>query len=234
MDQQATAPPPGSRRGLSGEIPREEQIQAGKDEEENRQLLHSERHPQRVLRDHRPSIRLFPSLRFLWVSQPPHSSLQPGNPRIIFSAWLPTSKLTPKLERVIVSKVMNPDPNAFKFLDACSFILTIFDVCLKYDYSIGDVVFLDLRDFSMAHVLKVDPNLMMKFLQIYQEASCGRLIGVHIINAPSCVEVLMKIIQSVAPPKLFNKVSLPSLFSYSQPRCAFMEFFVVSNSGLSF
>lgn len=115
----------------------------------------------------------------------------------------------PKLfqgHRIWACKVKNADINLFNLREILVFAINFLDFVLGYDYNLGDIFLLDFTGLSLAHVLKMEPSLLLKYMEMYEGAFSVRISGIHYVNAPPFIDIFLKIIKTVLKPKLIDRV----------------------------
>ncbi|CAH0402707.1 unnamed protein product [Chilo suppressalis] len=127
----------------------------------------------------------------------------------------------PKLykgHRISVIKIDNPDPNSF-FVDALfrnTFMLG--DIRLQHDYMLGEIWVIDIQHAVIGHLLRLNPIIMHKTAQIFQEGLGLRVTAMHVLNCPSYGQTLMNVMKQFFKPKLLDRTifhkSLEDLHEY--------------------
>ncbi|XP_046996393.1 clavesin-2-like isoform X1 [Schistocerca americana] len=98
------------------------------------------------------------------------------------------------------------------------------EVMLAEDYSLGDVIILDLANVNAGHIVRADINLFRNLELCYKTAYRRRLKGLHLVNASKIINSAMKIVKLALSEKLQKRVfvHLPgstTLFDYVQRDC---------------
>ncbi|KAL4712415.1 hypothetical protein ACJJTC_001576 [Scirpophaga incertulas] len=127
----------------------------------------------------------------------------------------------PKLykgHRISIIKFGDPDPNNF-FTDILfrnTFMLG--DIRLQYDYMLGEIWVIDIKHCVVGHLLRLNPIIMHKTAQIFQEGLGLRVTAMHVLNCPSFGQTLMTIMKQFFKPKLLDRTifhkNLDDLYKY--------------------
>ncbi|KAJ8947670.1 hypothetical protein NQ318_009554 [Aromia moschata] len=129
----------------------------------------------------------------------------------------PLPKLTKDLYRVHVIKIVG-EPEEFNFYDMCAYILNTLEVRLHEDLALGDIYIGDYEKLKMGHVVKITPVHMKKLSHIFEKVLSNRIKGIHVIQSPSYVDIVVNIAKSVLKPKLARRIHvhdrLEALYEY--------------------
>ncbi|XP_050679646.1 alpha-tocopherol transfer protein-like [Leptidea sinapis] len=121
-------------------------------------------------------------------------------------------------KRISVVKITDPNPDNF-FCDVL-FRNTIMlgDLRLKYDYMLGDIWIIDLENVSFGHITRLNPSVIKKSSNIFQEGMGVRVFALHLINAPTFVNNLLNFMKQFVKAKIMDRVvihdNLKSLYEH--------------------
>ncbi|XP_069699129.1 alpha-tocopherol transfer protein-like [Periplaneta americana] len=118
----------------------------------------------------------------------------------------PMPELTPEEDRVTVIKYLTKDAINNLHEDLFRLCLMTTEVRMSEDYSFTDIVILDLENYTLEHASKVKLTTLKKGEVCLMKAFNSRLKAVHIINAPSCAEILIALIKAVLSSKLTSRI----------------------------
>ena len=71
-------------------------------------------------------------------------------------------KLTPNHERVIIMKLINRDAEVYDMKELIKLDLAVTEILLQYDDSIGVRYVIDFGGFTLKHLTKWNPVLLLK------------------------------------------------------------------------
>lgn len=115
-------------------------------------------------------------------------------------------------ERIWVFHVKNSDPSTFDFPILLSHILMILELTASLDYPLGDRWVIDVKNLTFGHFTRMEPIALGKWFKLHQESFSGRILGIHYLNAPSFMDVLLKLLKAVLSPKIYDRVSCHWIF----------------------
>ncbi|KAJ8933812.1 hypothetical protein NQ314_013784 [Rhamnusium bicolor] len=118
--------------------------------------------------------------------------------------YCPLPQLTKEMFRVIVLKI-RADPDSFNTYDFFAHQLSITEVRLHEDVTLGDLYIVDYEHLKMGHVVKMTPMHLKKAATIMEKVFSNRLKGIHFINYPPFVDILIKIGKTILSPKLMGR-----------------------------
>ncbi|XP_037922806.1 alpha-tocopherol transfer protein-like isoform X2 [Hermetia illucens] len=121
----------------------------------------------------------------------------------------PLPYTTAKGEKIIVSKMINPDPNEFHFADVIKLYFMCFDFWMMQEGTAsGHILACDMNGCVLGHILRLSPFLMKKFLFYLQEACPVRIRGFHFINTVPFMDKLLAIMKPFMKKELMNVMHL--------------------------
>ncbi|XP_060806673.1 alpha-tocopherol transfer protein isoform X1 [Amyelois transitella] len=117
----------------------------------------------------------------------------------------------PKLykgNRVSVFKFIEPDPGKCNtdILFRNTFMLG--DIRLTYDYMLGDIWVLDIKEVGFGHVLRANPVTMQKTAHIFQDGMGLRISAIHVLNAPILGQTVLSFMKQFFKPKIMDRVKI--------------------------
>ncbi|KAJ3643791.1 hypothetical protein Zmor_026479 [Zophobas morio] len=128
-----------------------------------------------------------------------------------FGLCLPMPKLTPKLERVIIMKLMDVNPDIYDLEEFLHLSLAIAELNLQFDESIGIRYIFDFEGFSTKHILKFNPILAAKHFVFIQKAYSCRIGGIECVNLfPGFASKLQALLRQMLWGKLYDRMKIYS------------------------
>ncbi|XP_029670269.1 retinol-binding protein pinta-like [Formica exsecta] len=119
--------------------------------------------------------------------------------------WLPLPKLTPENFRINVLRFLHTDSSAFDAYVTAKYICMIMETRIEEDIVNSDVFIYDCTNLTLGHILKYTLPVLKKIDTIL-EAYGTRIKAIHMINAPSFIDVLITMIKSVMKAKLIKRI----------------------------
>ncbi|XP_013167532.1 PREDICTED: alpha-tocopherol transfer protein-like isoform X1 [Papilio xuthus] len=96
-------------------------------------------------------------------------------------------------------------------------ILTV-DLRLKYDYMFSDIWIVDLNNTGLGHLLRVNPVILQKAVNLYQESVGIRVKHIHCVNAPVFGHHVVNFMKKFVKAKMIDRViihdTMESLHKY--------------------
>ncbi|XP_063903674.1 clavesin-1-like isoform X2 [Zophobas morio] len=124
---------------------------------------------------------------------------------------LPLPKLTPKLERVILLKLKDTNPDIYDVEEYIHFNLAMTELSLQFDDSIGIRYMFDFEGFSFKHLLKFNPIPIAKHFEFIQKTYSCRISGVDCINLfPAFAGKLQALLRQMLWGKLQERLKIYS------------------------
>ncbi|XP_031764376.1 alpha-tocopherol transfer protein-like [Galleria mellonella] len=117
----------------------------------------------------------------------------------------------PKLykgNRVSVFKFMESDPCKFNTDALFRNTFMLGDIRLTYDYMLGDIWLLDIKEIGVGHVLRANPITMQKTAQIFQDGMGLRVAAIHVLNAPILGQTVLNFMKQFFKPKIMDRVMI--------------------------
>lgn len=91
-----------------------------------------------------------------------------------FRVFLPLPKLTKDNGRIMFFKIINSD--IVKGFEMVQYCLLMWELCVTYDYSIGDHFIADWSGFTFNAMKTLEPSLLHKYITIQQVVTQKYLI----------------------------------------------------------
>ncbi|XP_071638280.1 alpha-tocopherol transfer protein-like [Temnothorax longispinosus] len=108
------------------------------------------------------------------------------------TAILSLNGITKDGYKIICGTYLDPDPSNYIFNDNAKYSTMLHDIYFLTDgTNNGYTYIVDASKLSFGHVARMSPLGMKKMLYYIQNAAPMRLKGIHVINAPSAMELLM-------------------------------------------
>ncbi|CAH2093984.1 unnamed protein product [Euphydryas editha] len=70
---------------------------------------------------------------------------------------------------------------------------------------LGDIWIFDLQNVTIGHVLRININLIQKFVNIIQDGIGFKMYEVHVINAPAVGQTIFSLFKQIVKPKIFER-----------------------------
>lgn len=124
----------------------------------------------------------------------------------------PLPGLTSNGRRVTICRGLDKDIDADRLNNILKIALMIGDVRLKEELEGvgGDIYVLDASVVTPAHLAKISPSAIKKFLICVQEAYPIKLKEIHIVNTSAVVESLINFIKPFLKDKIKNRIFIHS------------------------
>ncbi|XP_076182359.1 alpha-tocopherol transfer protein-like [Ptiloglossa arizonensis] len=121
------------------------------------------------------------------------------------------SGLSKQGHKVLFGKLVDPDPSHYSFEDVTKSFFMVSDlVGLKTGTCEGYIFIGDSANVSLGHVGRISPMGMKKLVMYVQEAIPVRLKGIHFINTPPVMDVIMNMAKPFMKKELWNMMHLHS------------------------
>ncbi|XP_044746868.1 alpha-tocopherol transfer protein-like [Coccinella septempunctata] len=139
---------------------------------------------------------------------------------------IPMFKLNDDLNRIIICRIF--DEKKFDFLRSARGIMLMLEMESRMDYSCGDEFIVDLAGTGALFLTKINFLLLKDALTLAIKAYSARVRAVHIVNAPRIINVLMTLLKTIVPTKIFNRIrvhrSLDTVYEYFPKRLLPLEY----------
>ncbi|KAL6256813.1 hypothetical protein P5V15_011753 [Pogonomyrmex californicus] len=113
--------------------------------------------------------------------------------------------------RIVYGTLLNADPSLYVYNDSVKLNMMLNDVWLLTEGTTNGYIFLsDVSKLSFGHIARMNPLSLKKLLHYIQEAVPIRLIEMHILNAPSAMEVLMNMTKPFMTKKMIDMIHFHS------------------------
>ncbi|XP_045460874.1 alpha-tocopherol transfer protein-like isoform X2 [Harmonia axyridis] len=128
---------------------------------------------------------------------------------------IPMFEVCNDLQRLIICRI--PDEAKFDFPRSIRSVLLMLEIESRLDYSCGDKFLVDLAGSTAKLITKINFLLLKDTINL-AIAYSARVKAVHFINSPKIIKVLMAILKTIVPGKIFNRIhihqNLESLYEY--------------------
>lgn len=135
------------------------------------------------------------------------------------AANLPLQGITKDGYKIMYGAFLDSDASHFVYNDNVKYFLMVTDIWfLTEGTNNGYVYFADASGLSFGHLARVNPLGLKKYLYYIQEAAPIRLMGIHFINAPPAMELLMNMMKPFMKKEMIDMIhfhsSLKSAIEY--------------------
>ncbi|XP_070155656.1 alpha-tocopherol transfer protein-like isoform X2 [Polyergus mexicanus] len=112
---------------------------------------------------------------------------------------------------VMYGAFLDVDPSRFVYNDNIKYFLMVCDVWfLTEGTNNGYIYFADASGLSFGHIARISPLGLKKYLYYIQEAAPIRLMGIHFINAPPAMELLMNMMKPFMKKEMIDMIHFHS------------------------
>ncbi|KAJ3625125.1 hypothetical protein MTP99_018688 [Tenebrio molitor] len=118
------------------------------------------------------------------------------------------NNLTTNLERVIIVKLRDIDPNHYELVDIVRGTIILKQISLLYDNRVAIRAIFDAEGISLTHVIKWNRLIITKFNTLVEKAYSCRIAGLECLNFPSFANKIMKIFKPALRPNLYEKIGI--------------------------
>lgn len=102
---------------------------------------------------------------------------------------------------------MDPDPSHYSFDDVTKYFFMASDLMGLRNGSCEGYIFIgDSANVSLGHVGRISPMGIKKLVMYVQEAIPVRLKGIHFINTPQVMDVILNMAKPFMKKELWNMV----------------------------
>ncbi|KAL6428454.1 hypothetical protein ACFW04_008609 [Cataglyphis niger] len=127
------------------------------------------------------------------------------------TANLPLKGVTKDGYRIMYSAFLDIDPSRFVYNDNVKYFLMVCDVWfLTEGTNNGYIYFADVSALSFGHIARISPLGLKKYLYYIQDAAPIRLMGIHFINAPPAMELLMNMMKPFMKKEMIDMIHFHS------------------------
>ncbi|XP_053994005.1 uncharacterized protein LOC128884565 [Hylaeus volcanicus] len=113
--------------------------------------------------------------------------------------------------KILFGKLMDPDPSHYSFDDLTKSFFMMSDLVGLKTGTIDGYIFIgDSTDVSLGHVGRMSPMGVKKLVMYLQEAIPVRLKGIHFINTPSVMDLIMNMAKPFMKKELWSMIHLHS------------------------
>ncbi|XP_071561098.1 alpha-tocopherol transfer protein-like isoform X2 [Temnothorax nylanderi] len=128
-------------------------------------------------------------------------------------AILPLNGITKDGYKIIYGTYLDPDPSNYIFNDNAKYSTMLHDIYFLTDgTNNGYTYIVDASKLSFGHVARMSPLGLKKMLYYIQKAAPIRLKGIHVINAPPAMELLMNTAKPFMKKELMDIIHFHSSF----------------------
>ncbi|XP_063917452.1 uncharacterized protein LOC135133118 [Zophobas morio] len=96
--------------------------------------------------------------------------------------------------------------NSVNLLEMYNVWFSIFEIRLQEDFMVNDYIIVDLDNYSLGDMKRMNPAVVSKFLAIYKKVYALRLEKIVLLNCPSYVSILSALMKAVMKPKLLERI----------------------------
>jgi len=137
-------------------------------------------------------------------------------------------KTTPEGYKLLIYRLVDPDPSKVIFSDCMKAFCMFNDVCLSNDIlANGYVVVFDMKGVRLGHLTRIQLGPLRAFMSYIQEAHPARLKKIHIVHTSTIINQIMMLVKpliksemlsllqfsSCGPEDLFDKDILPKEYN---------------------
>lgn len=109
--------------------------------------------------------------------------------------------------KILFAKLIDTDPSHYSFEDSCKYFFMASDLIgLRNGICDGYIFIGDSTNVSFGHVGRISPMGMKKLVMYIQEGIPVRLKGIHFINTPSVMDVIINMAKPFMKKEFWNMV----------------------------
>lgn len=128
---------------------------------------------------------------------------------VVFATELPG--LSKQGHKILFAKLIDTDPSHYSFEDSCKYFFMESDLIgLRNGICDGYIFIGDSANVSLGHVGRINPMGMKKLVTYIQEGIPVRLKGIHFINTPSVMDVIINMAKPFMKKEFWNMIHLHS------------------------
>ncbi|OWR55143.1 alpha-tocopherol transfer protein [Danaus plexippus plexippus] len=130
-----------------------------------------------------------------------------------FLIYVPLPKLHPKdNSRVMVTHILSDKSENFSLLSYLRFCFFVGEYRIGYDYSTADRYVIDLKNFNMNLLTKLNPILLKKAEILCTECIGTKIKGIHLLNAPPFVDKIVFILKQGLKEKVASRLTVHTTY----------------------
>lgn len=118
-------------------------------------------------------------------------------------------KQTKDLCRVFMMKIIGA-PEDFDTYRLYTHMFNMMEMKAQHDIAVGDVYVVDHQNFNMSHLLKITPVHLKKAAAVLEGVFSNRMRGMHILNSPPFMDIILGMVKAVFKAKLFERIQVHS------------------------
>ncbi|XP_057665015.1 alpha-tocopherol transfer protein-like [Diorhabda carinulata] len=131
--------------------------------------------------------------------------------------YCPLPNLNDDLCRISINKLFPYNSN-FDVRKYLANFLNVYEIRICEDLCVSEIVIIDYEELTWSHIFKFSPFVISKAVTIMDKVAKNRIKNIHIVNAPSYVNILLNIGKKFMKKKLSDRIqvhdSFESLFYY--------------------
>lgn len=108
------------------------------------------------------------------------------------------------------------------------YMYLMMEFSLSHDYCLGDRFICDMSGLSLTHLKKIEISALSKGVDLLQDAFSGRILGMHMFNVNSTIEMLINLLKLALKEELMKKFKvhgdLDSLYDVIERDCLPIDF----------
>ncbi|XP_061723094.1 uncharacterized protein LOC133529402 isoform X2 [Cydia pomonella] len=109
-------------------------------------------------------------------------------------------------KRITTLMFVDSNPSSFKIEEIFRNSYMVGDLRVKYDYMLGEIWLLDLKNITLGHFLRINPMVVQRAAQMFQEGSGFRVFSIHVLNVPSIGRQIYNFFKQFIKPKLLERL----------------------------
>ncbi|XP_044262689.1 alpha-tocopherol transfer protein-like [Tribolium madens] len=120
--------------------------------------------------------------------------------------FLPLAQLTKNCERIVIMKLINPDPKAIDVVKTLKLTLAISELMLRYDGGLGIRFLMDFKDFTLSHLATFNPLVLMRYNNVAENGYSMRILGLELVNCPSYISKITAVFRLFLRQKIYQRI----------------------------
>ncbi|XP_049813017.1 retinol-binding protein pinta-like [Schistocerca nitens] len=121
---------------------------------------------------------------------------------------LTVPRMTEDCNRVSYLLNITPDASILNLPQAIKAMLMAVEFILSFDYSVGYIFLVDLKNVTAAHVTKASVRDIWSLETISRKAYSKRIVALHFTNATKIIGMVLSVVYPALPPKLRKRVHI--------------------------